>query len=337
MLTYTTTHRSDPDEGEHQGQGDLARLGFGEKLPVAGARIPAGELASRTRRYHRQLRTRRRLLSALASVILLCVGLGFFANDYPAVQLVAFMAVIFIPVVVAGTAAFYHFDGKPIPFLRRLEDSALYPPNALADNLREAMQAVLDALARRQDRARKNEALAAQVPEAALAFTAFFGRSVDRIPVNYSDEERLDDDPTKDFQAQAIAFAKAVSGSGLLSHSDVHRAASRLLGAYRRLLWGRQINREQVAFDTGTIDPTTLPRGPEDNSIPEARLLAQSITLLEAEPKEIAHIRETDAELARVQAGLSPEDAREWSRIVNEHTGAGSHVRQRGHGARHRT
>lgn len=288
-------------------------------LPVAAVRIPRGELAAANRRHQRHLRARQVATIALAVAAVALIAFGFFANDRPQLQQLAFYAVLIVPIAVIGLFGGPIWDYITAPPAARRQAALanrLYPPNALADNLREVMQTVLDIFASKATPAERTARLAAKLPEAALAFTAFFGRSVDRIEAAAPEHEGND---IQSFQTSALRFATRVSGTEPATQAEVRHAGELLLNSFRRLARARNLATSAIAFDKETIDAITLPRGTTTDGTVDDQPLRDALAALPADTPIIARIREQEQALRRLQGSLTPEDADEWRRIMARH------------------
>lgn len=296
-----------------------------QRLPVAGVRLAASRLAAATRRYRYKQGGVRLAKGAAVLGAAYLYALAFLANDYPFVQQVAF--VLTMGYLMAGMAwVFYGLPGieRVKSLVRPAPAAALYPPNALAENLRDVMQSVLDILATRQPVEQRQMALEAKVPEAALAFSGFFGRRVDRVKSVQLGAEKAEElgvgyKLIEMFPAMALRFATYTSGQVLRSEVEVRDAGVDLLTAYRDLMKLLDVDIAQVRHDGSIIDPVLLPK-PGDADAPErTSILTRSANLFDSVPPVVTRIRGQDTELRRLRSHLAPEDADEWTRIMDHH------------------
>lgn len=296
-----------------------------QRLPVAGVRLAPHRLVTAMRRY-RLRRARDRLAKSAAAVgALYLYAAAFLANDHPAVQQLAF--ILTVGLMMAGAVwLLYGLPGveRVSALMRSAATAALYPPNSIAEHLRDVMQSVLDILATRQSAEERRAALQAKVPEAALAFSGFFGRRVDRIRSVQLGSERAEElgvayKLIEMFPAFALRFATYTSGQDLRAEADVRRAGVDLLTAYRDLMTLLDIDVAQIRHNALIIDPVLLPRAGEAEVAERATILNHAAELLGTVPPVIDRIRGQDTELRRLRLHLAPEDAEEWARIMDQH------------------
>lgn len=286
------------------------------RLPVAGIRSTGGEL--RAAMWRQQWKDRGPQIRRSVAVAggLGALGMGFFANSYPVIQLPAFLLVAFLGVGVISWLLHGALGLRPVRPARTVP--VLYPPNALADNLCDVMQGVLDILATKSDREVRRLALRAKLPDAALAFSAFFGRSLYRVRGVEIAGGPFDDLTL--FTHAAIRFAESVSGREAVSEEVVSLLGEDLLAKFRRVMNAQNVFTNMIDYDDTIIDPVTLPR-PRIGEGGEGRsVLAKSESLLGLKALPVFdRIKALDSELGRLRSSLTPEDAGEWARVADQH------------------
>lgn len=291
-----------------------------DQLPVAGVRLEPRQLRSAARNHRIRAYGRRALYAGLLGLALLFLAVGFFSNDNPGFQTFSFATIMLMVVGVLS----WSIGGMPgAPDLFRARPLApIYPPNALADNLRDVMQGILDILSANTDPVDRRVSLQSKVPDAALAFSAFFGRRVDRIrDAHIHGDDEVRGLPAADrFAARALRFAEVTADVRGCPEDVVREAGRELLSAYRGLMQMLKVHVSQVLVKEHVIDPVVLPKwGGDRSGGPRVDRASATAVLAPAAQPALARISALDAELARVQDVLSPEDADEWARIVGQH------------------